>query len=147
MCILLPEKVDGLKEVEAHLSPTALQRWIPSDSCNVEVHVPKFHIESTFSLGGVLESMGIRKAFSREADFSRMSDDPEGLYLAAALHKAFVDVNERGTEATAASALVMAASRMPEKPKVFLADRPFLFLIRDRKTRLIRFIGRLTDPC
>ena len=76
-----------------------------------------------------------------------MADDPQGLYLAAALHKAFLDVNERGTEATAASALVAAGSLRPEKPKVFLADRPFLFLIRDRKTRLIRFIGRLSDPC
>lgn len=77
-----------------------------------------------------------------------MSDDPEGLYLAAALHKAFVDVNEKGT-AAAASALLMAdlGAVTHEKPKVFLADHPFLFLIRDRKTRLIRFIGRLTDAC
>ena len=148
MCILLPRKGSDLKEVESHLSPSTLQRWMPSDSCKVEVHVPRFCIESTFSLAGTLESLGMRKAFSREADFSRMSDDPEGLYLAAALHKAFVDVNEKGT-AAAASALLMAdlGAVTHEKPKVFLADHPFLFLIRDRKTRLIRFIGRLTDAC
>lgn len=129
MYILLPRTVDGINDLEAHLSSSALEKWTTLAPCRTEVCVPKFRIDSTFLLGKTLESMGIRKAFSREADFSRMSDDPEGLYVSDAIHKAFVDVNEKGTEAAAATAVVMRARCAPntEGPKVFRADHPFLF--------------------
>jgi serpin B len=148
MCILLPRPKDGLAKVESRLTTATFQEWTTLHTCVVEASIPKFRIESSFLLNEALESLGMRQAFSsEEADFSRMSDDPEGLFLAAALHKAFVDVNEKGTEAAAATAVVMAwRGGPPEQPKVFRADRPFLFLIRDRTTRLIHFVGRVVNP-
>ena len=148
MFIVLPRRIDGITEIEARLSPSTLQQWTTLDSRRVEIRIPKLRIDSAFMSGTTLGSMGMRKAFSREADFSRMSDDPEGLCVSEVIHKAFVDVNEKGTEAAAATAVVMRAlsASRPEEPKVFGADHPFLFLIRDQETRLIHFIGRLTDP-
>jgi serpin B len=149
MCILLPRQLDGMADVEARFSSSALREWTSLSRCPTHVHVPKFRVDSTFRLKDTLASMGMRKAFSmKEADFSRMSDDPEGLFIAEAIHKTYVDVNERGTEAAAATATVMRGGCVPrpEEPKVFRADHPFIFLIRDRKTELIHFIGRLTDP-
>jgi serpin B len=75
-----------------------------------------------------------------------MTDNPEGLYIGAVIHKAFVDVNEEGTEAAAATAVVMRGKCAPEPSPVFRADHPFLFLIRDRRTGSILFIGRVMDP-
>jgi serpin B len=75
-----------------------------------------------------------------------MADDPAGLYISAAVHKAFVDVNEKGTEAAAATAMVMrpGCAMRQDPPKTFRADHPFLFVIRDRQTGLIHFMGRMT---
>ena len=83
-----------------------------------------------------------------QADFSGITTDPDGLVISSVVHKAFVDVNEQGTEAAAATAVMMAAAgiREPEPPREFRADRPFLFLIRDRRTRLVHFMGRVTNP-
>jgi serpin B len=149
MCILLPRKIDGIKDIEARLSPATLQQWMKLRACRVEVQVPKFRVESAFSLSDALTSLGMKKAFVLgEADFSGMSDDPEGLFIGAVLHKAFVDVNEKGTEAAAATfvGMIGGSSMRPEPPKVFRADHPFLFLIRDRETQLIHFIGRVVNP-
>jgi len=149
MCILLPRRNDGLRDIESRLTTANLQKWTTLRPCFVDASITKFRIESGFFLNETLELLGMRQAFSaKEADFSRMSDDPEGLYIAAALHKAFIDVNEKGTEAAAATAVEMAlcCASEPEQPKVFRADHPFLFLIRDRKTRLVHFIGRVVNP-
>lgn len=146
MCILLPRRIDGLQKIESRLTAATFREWTTLRPCLVDASIPKFRIESGFFLNEALESLGMRLAFSvEEADFSRMSDDPEGLYIAAALHKAFVEVNEKGTEAAAATAEVMQVTGVA-KPKVFRADHPFLFLIRDRKTRLVHFIGRVVSP-
>ena len=91
--------------------------------------------------------MGMKRAFSGEADFSGISS-AEALYISAVLHKAYVDVNEAGTEAAAATGVVMRAMamrRMQPIP-VFRADHPFLFLIRDTRTGSILFMGRVLDP-
>lgn len=148
MCILLPRRNDGLPQIESRLSSATLRQWTELTTNRVRVTIPQFKIESEFLLNETLTALGMRQAFSpEEADFSRMSDHPEGLYLAAAIHKAFVDVNEQGTEAAAASAMVMMARGLPvmQEPKVFRADHPFLFLIRDRETGLIHFLGRVTE--
>lgn len=149
MCILLPRRGVDLRQIEAQLSTTVSQQIKTLRSHEVNVQIPKFRIESAFSLNEALKQLGMKRAFSMtDADFSGMTDDPEGLFIAAALHKAFVDVNEKGTEAAAATAVVMAlrgASRAG-KPEVFIADRPFLFLIRDRATGLIHFMGRFAKP-
>jgi serpin B len=147
MMILLPRRIDGLKEIEARSPPSMLRNRMNLQSCQVEAQIPKFRIGSSFMLSESLQSMGIRRAFSMEdADFSRMADDPTGLYISAAVHKAFVDVNEKGTEAAAATAMVMrpGCAMRQDPPKTFRADHPFLFLIRDRNTRLIHFMGRMT---
>jgi serpin B len=103
---------------------------------------------SEFSLKDVLESMGMSLAFSDKADFSRMSTE-EQLSISAVIHKAFVDVNEEGTEAAAASGVAMratAAIASPEEPVEFRADHPFVFVIRDNRSQSILFLGRLMNP-
>jgi serpin B len=84
-------------------------------------------------------------AFSEQADFSRMTGNRE-LFISEVIHKAFVSVDESGTEAAAATAVVMKLSSAPADPVPFTADRPFLFLIRDLETGAILFVGRVLDP-
>jgi len=111
------------------------------------VSLPKFRAESEFSLRKGLSTMGMPIAFTDKADFSgidpktRPGDRRGG-------HKAFVDVSEQGTEAAAATGITMRATamRMPEQAIVFRADHPFLFLIRDTRTGVVLFIGRLMNP-
>ena len=103
-----------------------------------------------FELSGTLAKMGMPQAFSPAADFSGMTGK-RAFSISAAIHKAFIDVNEQGTEAAAATATVMVATAMrvprPEPPPVvFRADHPFLFMIRDVKTGGILFLGRVEDP-
>ena len=149
MLILLPKKIDGLADLEKRLTSENLQKWSAGlQSRPVKVHLPKFKMTSEFSLKDVLESMGMPLAFSDKADFSRMSTE-EQLFISAVIHKAFVDVNEEGTEAAAATAIVMratAAFPAPEEPVEFRADHPFVFLIRDNRTQSILFLGSLVNP-
>ena len=112
----------------------------------VEVLLPKFKTTSGFQLEKILGSMGMPQAFSRSADFSGMTGQRE-LFISAVIHKAFVNVDERGTEAAAATAVVMTRAGPPgPRPAVFRADHPFLFLIRDNRTGSILFLGRLMNP-
>ena len=149
MLILLPQEIDGLSDLERNLTSENLQKWSSGlRSRPVEVHLPKFTMTSEFSLKEVLESMGMSLAFSARADFSGMSTQ-EQLFISAVIHKAFVDVNEEGTEAAAATAIVMRAMGMrahPEEPVVFRADHPFVFLIRENRTQSILFLGRVVNP-
>jgi serpin B len=94
-------------------------------------------------LGKTLKSMGMPLAFSGRADFSGMAPHKE-LRISKVIHKAFVDVNEKGTEATAATAVIM--SRGAGAVPVFRADHPFTFLIRDKTTGSILFVGRMINP-
>jgi serpin B len=149
MLILLPRKTDGLSDLEKLLTSENLQKWSSDlQSRPVNVHLPRFTMTSEFSLKDVLESMGMSLAFSDKADFSRMSTE-EQLSISAVIHKAFVDVNEEGTEAAAATGVAMratAAISSPEEPVEFRADHPFVFLIRDNRSQSILFLGRLVNP-
>jgi serpin B len=103
-----------------------------------------------FELSGTLAKMGMPQAFSNGADFSGMTGKPD-FTISAAIHKAYIDVNEQGTEAAAATTIVMraTAARMPfpePPPIVFDADHPFLFLIRDTNSGALLFLGRVADP-
>jgi serpin B len=101
---------------------------------------------SQFSLASVLRSMGMTDAFSRSADFSGMSGRRD-LYISAVIHQAYVDVNEEGTEAAAATAVTMKLlSAIPAPTPVFKADHPFVFVIRDNNSGSILFIGRVMNP-
>ena len=115
----------------------------------VLVYLPKFTFTSEFSLAETLSAMGMPLAFGDEADFSGINGKRD-LFISAVLHKAFVEVNESGTEAAAATAVVMRlksrGSSPRRSPPVFRADHLFMFMIRDRRTGTILFMGRITNP-
>ena len=111
----------------------------------VVLTMPKFEFESSFSLKKTLTAMGMPVAFSAGADFSGMTGNPD-LFIGEVLHKAFVSVDEAGTEAAAATAVIMELTAMPGEPVEVTIDRPFVFLIRDIKTGTILFVGRVIDP-
>ena len=149
MVLLLPKDVNGLPALERSLSPRKLSEWTRAlHEREVHVYVPTFKATSRFELGDVLQEMGMTDAFTGgKADFSGMSPSAreEGWYMSKVIHKAFVDVNEEGTEAAAATAVVVERMAV-SVPTVFLADHPFLFLIRDVRTDSILFMGRLATP-
>jgi len=148
MIILLPKKIDGLSEFERTFTLENISQWLGKlGKREVIVSIPKFKMTSQFSLASVLKSMGMTDAFSPEkADFSGMNGKTD-LFISAVIHKAYVDVNEEGTEAAAATGVTMRLTSVgPSQIPVFQADHPFLFLIRDNKTRSILFIGRVTNP-
>ena len=149
MLVLLPDEAEGLPALEAKLTIDALGRWLSGlREREVRAYLPRFRLESQFQLADVLKAMGMATAFSpEEADFSGMSSR-EGLYVSAVVHKAFVDVNEEGTEAAAATGIAVGTTSfvVPEEPAVFRADHPFVFLIRDNRTGSILFLGRLANP-
>ncbi|MBA7666751.1 hypothetical protein ES703_74832 [subsurface metagenome] len=107
--------------------------------------MPKFEFESDFGLKETLATMGMPVAFSRDADFSGMTGNRD-LFIADVIHKAFVSVDEAGTEAAAATAVVMALTAVPEEPVEVTVERPFIFLIRDIETGTILFVGRIVNP-
>ncbi len=148
MIVLLPRKVDGLAELETALTVKNLEKWTGNLwETEVQVLLPRFKVSQGFMLNGALVSMGMADAFDPDkANFSGMDGREKGLYIAAALHKAFVDVNEEGTEAAAATAVVMAGRSIPLPPPVFRADHPFVFLIRENNTGSILFLGRVVNP-
>jgi len=113
----------------------------------VKVFLPKFKLETEYYLPDTLAAMGMPTAFSSTADFSGM-DGTKNLVIGDVIHKAFVDVNEEGTEAAAATAVVMKLSAVPEERQipVFNADHPFIFIIQDDETGTILFIGRVMNP-
>jgi len=111
----------------------------------VALTMPRFEFESDFSLQEALSAMGMPVAFSGAADFSGMTGARD-LFIDAVIHKAFVSVDEAGTEAAAATAVVMERLAVPEEPVTFTVDRPFLFFIRDIETGAILFIGRVVNP-
>jgi serpin B len=153
MLILLPDEVGGLPALERSLTAANLEKWTASLAYeeDVIVSMPRFNITQQFELNSTLTKLGLKAAFDAgTADFSGITGD-KSLFISAAIHKAYIDVDENGTEAAAATAVVMAATAMaprnpPPPPIVFTADHPFLFLIRENATGAILFMGRVTDP-
>ncbi len=154
MTVLLPNDRDGLFALERRLSVEAIERWIGvMRETRVQVALPRFRIEPSESveLKETLTAMGMPLPFQPAADFTGMSNPSnpdERLYIDNAFHKAFVEVDEAGTEAAAATAVTMRARGAALKPStpVFRADHPFLFLIRDLRNGSILFFGRVSDP-
>jgi serine protease inhibitor len=146
MLILLPRQADGLAVVEKSLTEERLSA-IQSKLQPARMHVtfPRFKITSSFDLIGPLRVLGMKLPFNRNADFSGM-DGKKDLFISTVAHKAYVDVNEKGTEAAAATGAVATVTSVPPPPKEFRADHPFLFLIRHRRSGSILFIGRLQNP-
>jgi len=116
------------------------------NTASVTLSLPKFKLESSFSLSGAMKTLGMSDAFSPGiADFSGM-ESTRSLYISDMLHKAYVDVNEEGTEAAAATAIAVGMTSMPAESYTINFDHPFIFLIRDIQTNTILFIGRMADP-
>jgi serpin B len=147
MVIFLPRRPDGIGNLEAGLTADSLGgRLSGLEKQEVEVYLPRFKLTSEFELAKTLRKMGMELPFTTAADFSGITGQAD-LFLSAVVHQAFVDVNEEGTEAAAATgAVMMPTSIRATQPVVFRADHPFIFLIRDRSTGAILFIGRLMDP-
>jgi serpin B len=147
MVVLLPKKVDGLADLEKDLTADKLAGWDAKlrDS-EVVVSLPKFKTTQQMSMSKILSDMGMPVAFSDEADFSGIGGKPGDLRITDVVHKAYVDVNEEGTEAAAATGVVVGVKSLPAPTPEFQADHPFLFLIVDRRNGSILFLGRLADP-
>ena len=107
--------------------------------------MPKFEFDAKLGLANTLASMGMPDAFSGSADFSGMTGERD-LFISDVIHQAFVSVDEAGTEAAAATAVIMKLLSAPEPPVELTIDRPFVFLIRDIETGAILFVGRVVDP-
>ncbi len=145
MIILLPE-AGYFKEFESMLDYQVLEEIIADITWRqVGLTMPKFEFDSEFNLKTTLAAMGMPTAFSGAADFSGMTGSPD-LYIDEVIHKAFVSVDEAGTEAAAATAVIMKLTSMPEEPVNVIVDHPFIFLIRDIETGTILFIGRVVNP-
>jgi len=144
MVIILPRRVDGLGEIEGNLSSRFLL-WVlgSMEAKKLRVTLPRFRIEGGYNLKDVLMEMGMRDAFTDRADFSGISDRP--LAISDVVHKAFISVAENGTEAAAATAVVITLTAFDGNEE-FRADHPFMFLVLDRETGGILFIGRLVNP-
>lgn len=147
MIVFLPAAQDGLARLESNLTLPSLAQWLGGLSQSKEeetmVWLPKFKASSRFDMSKVLAAMGMPAAFALQtADFSGMTGRRD-LFISAASHAAFCEVNEQGTEATAATGLVATLGDLPPH---FLADHPFLFLIRENLTGSILFLGRVVDP-
>ncbi len=146
MLVLLPKDNNGLQDLEKSLSLENLAAWKSSLlNQTINVSIPKFKLETMYGLNGVLSAMGMPTAFNADlADLSGITEE-EQLFIQAALHKAFVEVNEEGTEAAAATGVVVGTTSLREYP-VFKADHPFIFIIQDTETDNILFIGRVANP-
>ncbi|HSU67300.1 MAG TPA: serpin family protein [Tepidisphaeraceae bacterium] len=149
MRIYLPRKADGLPAFEKSLTVERMARLAGHmQQQEVLVSLPRFKVESSFNLGDVLQAMGMKLPFdAMHADFSGMSTT-EPFFISLIVHKAYVNVDEEGTEAAAATGIVMrlGAVLVRVEPKVFRADHPFIFSIVHRKTGAILFMGRLARP-
>ena len=150
LVVLLPKDRSGLPALEQSLTASNTQQWLSQvvQRDKVIVALPKFKSTQQFELGGTLGAMGMAQAFSGSADFSGMTGKRD-FAISEVIHKAYIDVNEEGTEAAAATAVGFRALAMRgpvEQPPVFRADHPFIFLIRDNRSSSILFMGRMADP-
>uniref|UniRef100_A0A8C2E3T6 Serpin B6 n=1 Tax=Cyprinus carpio TaxID=7962 RepID=A0A8C2E3T6_CYPCA len=154
MLIILPNKIEdettGLQKLEKALTYEKLMEWTkPSKMLQekVEVSLPRFKMEETYdNIKSFLISMGMEDVFDeRKVNLSGMSPNND-LVVTKVIHKAFVEVNEEGTEAAAATGVIIAGFSMPLPPKTFIADHPFLFFIRHNPSNSILFYGRFCSP-
>lgn len=135
-------------QIAKQLNVRTFEKWTgPSNMVEreVEVHLPRFKLDVQYELNSLLKSLGMTDIFNKDkADLSGMSS-AEGLYLSKVIHKSYVDVNEEGTEAAAATGANIAVKRLPIRYQ-FTANKPFLFLIRDNPSKMIVFCGKFASP-
>ncbi|KAM5304046.1 serpin B3 [Glossophaga mutica] len=148
MVLLLPNERDGLQQLEDKLTAEKLIEWTSSQNKsmrNVDLRLPRFKVEESYNLEGVVRALGVVDAFSPgNANFCGMTGG-QGLVLSKIRHKSFVEVTEEGTEAAAASGIAIVTLSAPVYEK-FHCDHPFLFFIKHNKTNSILFFGRVSSP-
>ncbi|XP_026559140.1 antithrombin-III [Pseudonaja textilis] len=150
MVFILPYLNTPLAQVEQQLTAEKLESWFRAlKEVSLSVHLPRFKIESSFSLKEKLQEMGLRDLFSPErASLPGIVEDPEaGLYVSEVFHKAFLEVNEEGSEAAASTTVVISGRSFPLNKVVFNANRPFIVLIREVAINALLFLGKVADPC
>jgi serine protease inhibitor len=148
MIILLPNAIDGLDAIEQPLNAAALRAWLTTLDSSVPneavVTMPKFKLDCRLNLANDLAAMGMPSAFDARADFSGITEKRD-LFISGVAHQAYVDVNEQGTEAAAATGVVMRPLSI-RQPVILKVDHPFLFLIIEQQTGSVLFLGRITNP-
>uniref|UniRef100_A0A8C2X4J9 Serpin peptidase inhibitor, clade C (antithrombin), member 1 n=1 Tax=Cyclopterus lumpus TaxID=8103 RepID=A0A8C2X4J9_CYCLU len=149
MVIILPNKGTALSQVEERLDLNNLTSWLDEmKETTVSVHVPRFRVEDGFSVKEKLQDMGLTDLnFVCLFVSGMLEDGSEGLHISDAFHKAFLEVNEEGSEAAAATAVVAVGRSFNLNREVFLANRPFLLLIRESTINTLLFTARVANPC
>ncbi|MHA1147939.1 MAG: serpin family protein [Promethearchaeota archaeon] len=151
MIIILPRDKKGLEEIEKTLTLESISKQLEQfQQEEVKVYIPKFKIETKYELKKDLREMGMTESFTSNANFSGIVDTSksEPPFIGEIIHKAFVDVNEEGTEAAAVTMITALPKGMPIHKEIpeFKADHPFMFMIQDSQTKSILFIGRISNP-
>lgn len=143
--VIMPKAENGLAQLEASMTPGLLDGWLKQLKPRaLKLSMPRFKLNARFSLDQALKALGMKDAFTSAADFSGINGRRGDLYISKVIHQAVVEVNEEGTEAAAATGVIMPRAA-PVEPE-FMIDRPFMFMIRDRETGAILFMGRVMRP-
>ena len=146
MLVILPQRGVDLAKIEPALNAESINAWADAlEEQKVGMSLPQWTMTQRVDLAKILQKMGMKLPFTGGADFSGMNGRTNDLFIGKVIHKAFIEVNEQGSEAAAATAVIMKRTAMPQHAQ-FHANRPFIHLIRDRETGAILFMGRIADP-
>ncbi len=146
LLVILPKSYKKLKKVEKKLNYDYYLNYIEKKTKKqIQLSFPKYNIESEFDLNASLKQLGIKEAFTMSADFSGITEN-EKLYISKVIHKANIEVDEEGTEASAATAIFMRKTSINVDEVQFNTNRPFIYMIRNQKTNTIYFIGKVLNP-
>jgi len=147
MTILLPSTNHTLEELYGSFNEEAFNNWVSQlQTLKSTLTMPKFRIEYKTLLNDALSSMGMDIAFTGQADFSRLFEEPMDLYISRVIHQAVIEVNEEGSEAAAATAVEIMETSLPPEPQIIQINQPFIFMIREKFSGTILFAGKLMDP-
>src|SRR6056297_1716378 len=143
---ILPKNYRKLKWVERFLSVKCMERYEKKkEKYNVKISIPKFNMDSEFNLKDLFQELGMKEAFSGDADFSGMTEKPK-LFIDEVIHKSTINVNEEGTEAAAATAVIMRRTAVLIENVTFKANRPFIYAIKNTNDGSIYFLGKVVNP-
>jgi len=146
LMIIVPKSYRKIKKLEKKLDQEFYNNYINyKEKKQVKLSIPKFNIKSDYDLGETLVKMGLKDAFTGNADFSGITEQ-EKLYISQAIHKATIEINEEGTEAAAATAVVMRKMSVMLDNVELKVDRPFIYILRNNQTNCIYFIGKVVNP-
>lgn len=147
MVVLLPDKNHSLTELFNSISAENVGKWTDALSEQKgKISIPRFTFEYEKKLNNLLQNMGMEQAFDERANFENLAPVPPDLYISNVKHKSFIEVNEKGTEAAAATSVEATAESAPSYDFTMNVDRPFMFMIQDQKTETVLFLGSVQEP-